>query len=76
VRQAGYALDRGEHENEVRCVAVPIFDIDNKVVAALSVSGPAGRMEPMENNPVLIEKARQSAERISSQLGYVAERID
>jgi len=76
VRQAGYALDKGEHENEVRCVAVPIFDIDKKVVAALSVSGPSGRMEPMEDNPALIEKARQTAQRISSQLGYATERLD
>jgi IclR family KDG regulon transcriptional repressor len=76
VRQDGYALDQGEHENEVRCVAVPIFDINHNVVAALSVSGPAGRMEPMKENPVLIEKARQSAQRISSQLGYVTERLD
>ncbi|PRY02666.1 IclR family transcriptional regulator [Allonocardiopsis opalescens] len=43
VRTAGYAVDRGEQELEVRCVAVPVRH-RGEVIAALSVSGPASRM--------------------------------
>ncbi len=45
VRKLGYAVDDQEREAGVRCVAVPIFDAVGGVVAALSISGPAGRMD-------------------------------
>lgn len=70
VRRQGYALDRGEHEPEVRCVAAPIFDMAGTAVAAISVSGPAGRMEPLETNLELVNKTRQTAHSISARLGY------
>lgn len=65
-----YAFDRGEHEDEVRCIAVPIFDISSQVVGALSISGPSARMDPLENNVEMIEIAKETAMRISRQLGY------
>ncbi len=42
VREEGYAIDDGEHELGVRCVAVPIPGLPFK--AALSVSGPSSRV--------------------------------
>ncbi|MDH2414491.1 IclR family transcriptional regulator [Nocardioides sp. CER19] len=42
VRAQGYAVDEQEHETGVRCVAVPVGPGD-RVVAAVSVSGPADR---------------------------------
>lgn len=38
----GYALDEGEQEQGVRCVAVPVPDAPSRL--AMSISGPAGRM--------------------------------
>jgi DNA-binding IclR family transcriptional regulator len=70
VRRQGYALDRGEHETEVRCVAAPVFDTTNKVVAAISVAGPAGRMEPLEAQIGIIDRTLCAARAISSRLGY------
>lgn len=72
VRQRGYALDNGEHESEVRCVAAPIFDRSGRAIAAISVSGPKGRMEPLETNTELIEGVLQAVARISGSLGYRA----
>ena len=72
VRQRGYALDNGEHESEVRCVAAPIFDRTGRAIAAISVSGPKGRMEPLEENTELIESVLQAVGRISANLGYRA----
>jgi IclR family acetate operon transcriptional repressor len=40
----GYALDDGEQEVGVRCVAVPVPDAPVRL--ALSISGPAPRMTP------------------------------
>jgi IclR family acetate operon transcriptional repressor len=44
IRSQGYALDDEEQELGVRCVAVPL--IGAPAPAALSVSGPSGRMTP------------------------------
>ena len=43
VRAAGHAVDDGEQETGVRCVAVAV---PNRPATALSVSGPAGRVTP------------------------------
>ncbi len=70
IRSQGYTLDRGEYEAEIHCVATPIFDIDSKAVAAVSVSGPAGRLNPLENKHDLINRTKQAAHIISAKLGY------
>lgn len=44
VRRAGYAVARGELEDGLDAVAVPIHDPDGRVVAALGISGPAVRL--------------------------------
>lgn len=72
VRCQGYALDKGEHEDEVRCVAAPIFDMEGKAVAAISISGSALRMDPIEENYPLIDRAKETALRISQEMGYLA----
>jgi len=70
VKNLGLSFDRGEHEDEVRCVAAPIFDISGQVVAALSISGPEARMDPLEKNQLMIVLAQQAARNISRMLGY------
>ncbi len=46
VREKGYAVDNMEHEYGVKCVAVPIRNGENKVVAACSITGPSPRFTP------------------------------
>ncbi len=70
IQRQGYALDHGEHELQVRCVAAPIFDMSGEVIAGLSISGPADRLEPIEQNRKMIESAKQTAIDISILLGY------
>lgn len=43
VQDSGYAIDDGEHETGVTCVAVPI---PGPLFLAASISGPTGRMTP------------------------------
>ena len=43
-RERGYAGDDGESDEEIGCVAAPIFDNAGRVVAAMSVSAPRFRM--------------------------------
>jgi DNA-binding IclR family transcriptional regulator len=70
VRRQGYAFDLGEHEPEIRCIAAPVRDFSGKVVAAISVSGTAHRMNPMTTNQALINKILQTTRAISARLGY------
>jgi len=43
-RRRGYAVDDEEYEYGVRCVAAPVYDFRGKVVGAIGISGPAGRI--------------------------------
>jgi IclR family acetate operon transcriptional repressor len=45
IRQQGYAVDNGEQEEGVRCIAVPVYGPKGKVVAAISISGPSSRLD-------------------------------
>jgi len=39
IRQRGYAIDNGEHDSSIRCVAVPLIGEQGAVVGGISVSG-------------------------------------
>jgi DNA-binding IclR family transcriptional regulator len=43
-RERGYAFDKQERVDGMRCVAAPVTDGDDRAIAALSVSGPKSRM--------------------------------
>lgn len=65
-----WALDNQECEEGARCVAAPIRDYTGRIVAGISVSGPATRMTDAhitKNLPFLLE----SAQKISSRLGWM-----
>jgi DNA-binding IclR family transcriptional regulator len=44
VRTAGYAVDDREHQANMRCIAVPVRDREDRVVAALSATDAADHM--------------------------------
>ncbi len=69
VRERGYALDEGELDAEVRCVAAPVFDHTGSAVAAVSVSGPASRFTPAKVRAAAQALVRATHE-LSERLGY------
>jgi DNA-binding IclR family transcriptional regulator len=64
-RQYGIARDNEELELGVRCMAAGIYDDQAKLVAGLSISAPADRLD--EN---WLQKLQTTAEEISTALGY------
>jgi DNA-binding IclR family transcriptional regulator len=68
VRARGYARDNEELEPGVRCIAASIRDDSGRVVAGLSLSAPAERM-----NDDWAADLVAAAQNISQHLGYVAE---
>ncbi|MEO3884018.1 IclR family transcriptional regulator [Nonomuraea sp. B5E05] len=70
VRSCGYAMDLGEEELGVHCLAVPVWDGD-RVVAAMSVSGPAERIDGLDRDE-LAEGMRKIALDFGNELSPVA----
>jgi len=67
-RRRGYAVNRGESEVGVISVAAPIRDVTGRVVAAISVAGPAERLEPFELR--LAQTTMECAAMISRRHGF------
>jgi IclR family transcriptional regulator, carbohydrate utilization repressor len=65
VRQLGISYDNEELELGVRCMAVGLYDDQSKLVAGLSISAPAGRLDD-----AWLPKLQATAAGISETLGY------
>ncbi len=69
IKKQGYAIDRQEFELGLICVAVPVFNGDGSVVAALSAAGPSDRFKEAHlQNYLSILKKGSSA--IGKKIGY------
>jgi DNA-binding IclR family transcriptional regulator len=70
VRRRGYARDRREIEEDVECLAAPIFNHLGNAVAALSISGPQRKVNiPRER--IFAGQVMKAANLISSKMGYM-----
>jgi IclR family transcriptional regulator, acetate operon repressor len=68
VRDQGYGYTLGELEIGLAAVAAPIRDLDDQVVATISVSGPIFRITP-ETIPAMAVLVTAAATEISQRLG-------
>jgi DNA-binding IclR family transcriptional regulator len=75
IRREGYAVEDEEGELGVRCVGSAIYNNTGKVVAAVSVTALCSQIEP-EAFPSVGQTVRQTAARISAELGYVDRRTE
>ena len=75
IRQQGYAMDNGEQEEGVRCLAVPVYGPRGKVVAALSISGPSSRLDS-RHIPTLLPHIKRISAAISSVLAASQEQTE
>lgn len=65
IRQLGYAMDNEEITLGIKCVAAPIFDMNNEVIAAISMT----KLAPMfdeENLEDIVKDVKIAAAKISS----------
>ncbi len=44
IRTRGYSVDDEEKNSGMRCIAAPIFDVNQEAIAGISVSGPSSRV--------------------------------
>jgi DNA-binding IclR family transcriptional regulator len=66
IRTLGVSYDSEEASLGLNCVAAPIFNHSGAPVAAMSVSGPVGRLSPES----LIPAIRAATLAVGRQLGY------
>jgi DNA-binding IclR family transcriptional regulator len=73
VKRKGIAVDDGEFDAEVRCVAVPVRDFAGRVAGAIGMSGPMWRLSlhALQDKSKYV---RQAAAALSAELGYRPER--
>ncbi len=69
IRKNGFAGDNEECEVGAKCIAAPIRDYTNQVVAAVSISGPSARLSDERLNE-LAEVIKDAAYKISEKIGY------
>jgi DNA-binding IclR family transcriptional regulator len=72
-RHQGYAFDNMESNEQLSCVACPLYDRTGRAVGAISCSVPAHRMD--EKRPTVTEAVAETALRISQRLGFVGSRF-
>lgn len=75
VRERGFATSFAERVDGVFTVAVPVFDYRGSATAALSVTGPAGRLSE-ERLLEFAPHAQMAAKNLSSMLGFAKESDD
>ncbi len=68
VRAQGFAFDHEEVALGLCCVAAPIYDVEERIIAAISMSIPAYRFYPQQDNYTSI--ILKTACHISENLGY------
>ena len=68
VREQGFAVDNEETLKGIACVGAPVFDRQERVVAALSISGPVEKILG-ESHPQLVKDVILAAREISRNLG-------
>lgn len=70
VRDRGYAIDNGEHEKNIRCLAVPLFNRGGKIEAALSAAGTNIDLPDEKDIQKTIDRLREAREKIGTEMGY------
>jgi len=69
--ERGYAIDNGEHEEGIKCLAAPIRGYGGDVVGAVSLTGLQREFDGPEEAGKMIATVTKTATEISRALGYV-----
>jgi len=72
IQLQGYATDLEEYAPGLRCVAAPVRDASSRVIGALSLSGPAMRLDEGRLHGAVAEAVTGAAAALSTELGFDA----
>lgn len=74
VRKRGYSIDDRENEEDVFCVAAPIYDRSGKPIAAISIASLASKINSSRLE-LFGSLVKTTALEISRRLGYIGEKL-
>jgi DNA-binding IclR family transcriptional regulator len=71
-RARGYAMDQQEHEDYVQCISHPIYGVDNRIAAAVSLTATIAHFEDksLEN---YYTSLRNACHRVSTLIGWTGQ---
>ena len=72
VRRTGLAIDDGEFDAELRCVAVPVRDFSRQATGAIGISGPVWRLS-IDGLQKRARVVRAAADRLSAEFGFAGD---
>lgn len=70
IAKSGIATENGGYTEDIRCVAVPIKNYENKVIAAISVSFPAFRIDDKKYD-FIIEVLKKELLKIQNEIKFL-----
>jgi DNA-binding IclR family transcriptional regulator len=70
VEKNGYAIDNQEKDLGVICIAGPIFNYNNDVVASISISGPSIRLTGESIKNFYVKNVVEYCQKVSTAIGY------
>ncbi len=70
IRRDGYAVDHGEQEEGVRCLAAPVFGPDGQIFASISLSGPASRLNKSRIQGLVTDLKKVAADLSEALAGF------
>ncbi len=73
IRERGYSISEGERVEGVSCVAAPIFDATEKIIGAITISGPTTRFSAQKKQEYA-ELVIQATGNISQAMGYLSKK--
>lgn len=76
VKEQGYALEINECTEGVECVAMPVYDYNNRIYMALSVFKSAHITEPSYLKEMILPKLSECAKEVSFRLGCPESRLE
>ncbi len=68
-RIEGYTRDEAEHEENVYCVAMPVYDYRGRIIAAVSITGFSNDVYQEKGRPMR-DALEHTCMEISKRLGY------
>ncbi len=74
VARQGFAIDDQQTAIGIRCIAAPILDYRNCVIAAINITGSSLTISD-EQIPTLVGQVKSAAENASKKMGYTCSRI-
>jgi len=67
-KNRGFVFDKGEVAEDINCIAAPIYDFNQRIIAAVSITMLANKWE--EKRELAQKEVLDLANRISNQFGY------